>query len=88
VFELLTGARVWEQPWPAADPTLLERDVVEVVVQVNGRLRDRIHAPADASREALEALALERPNVQAHLDGHEVVRVVVVPGRLVNFVVR
>ena len=88
VYEMLTGDRVWEQPWPDADPALLERDVVEVVVQVNGKLRDRIEAPADASREQLEALARERPNAPAHLDGHEVVKVVVVPGRLVNFVVR
>jgi leucyl-tRNA synthetase len=87
-YELLTGDRVWEQPWPAADPALLERDVVEVAVQVNGKLRDRLQAPADASREQLESLARERPNVGRYLDGHEVVKVVVVPGRLVNFVVR
>jgi leucyl-tRNA synthetase len=87
-YEMLTGDRVWEQPWPAADPALLERDVVEVAVQVNGKLRDRIHAPRDAARERLESLARERPNVARHLDGHEVVKVVVVPGRLVNFVVR
>ena len=87
-YELLTGDRVWEQPWPAADPALLERDVVEVAVQINGKLRDRIQAPADSPREQLEALARERPNVIRHLDGNEVVKVVVVPGRLVNFVVR
>jgi leucyl-tRNA synthetase len=88
VYEMLTGDRAWEQPWPAADPSLLERDVVEIAVQVNGKLRDRVSAPAGATQEALEELARERPNVQAHLDGHEIVRVVVVPGRLVNFVVR
>jgi leucyl-tRNA synthetase len=88
VYELLTGDRVWEQPWPAADPALLERDVVVVAVQVNGKLRDRIEAPSDASREQLESLARERPNVARHLDGQEVSKVVVVPGRLVNFVVR
>jgi leucyl-tRNA synthetase len=88
VYETLTGDRVWEQPWPAADPALLERDVVEIAIQVNGKLRDRVQAPADADREELEALALTRANVQAHVDGHEVVKVVVVPGRLVNFVVR
>jgi leucyl-tRNA synthetase len=88
VYELLTGDRVWEQPWPAADPELLERDVVVVAVQVNGKLRDRIEAPTGASRDQLESLARERPNVARHLDGHEVAKVVVVPGRLVNFVVR
>jgi leucyl-tRNA synthetase len=88
VYEMLTGDRVWEEPWPDADPALLERDVVEIAVQVNGKLRDRIEAPADASRDRLEALAREQPNVARHLDGHEVAKVVVVPGRLVNFVVR
>jgi leucyl-tRNA synthetase len=57
-------------------------------VQVNGKLRDRVQAPAEASREDLERLARERPNVQAHVDGRELAKVVVVPGRLVNFVVR
>jgi leucyl-tRNA synthetase len=88
VFEMLTGDRVWEQPWPAADPDMLERDIVVVAVQVNGKLRDRIEAPPDASQEQLESLARERPNVARHLDGHDVAKVVVVPGRLVNFVVR
>jgi leucyl-tRNA synthetase len=88
VYEMLTGDRVWEQPWPDADPALLERDTVVIAVQVNGKLRDRIEAPPDASREQLEALAREQPNVVRHLDGHELAKVVVVPGRLVNFVVR
>jgi len=88
VYAALTGSRVWEQPWPVADPALLARETVEVAVQVNGKLRDRLQAPADASREQLEALAREKPNVRAHLDGGTVVKVVVVPGRLVNFVVR
>jgi leucyl-tRNA synthetase len=88
VYEALTGDRVWEQPWPPADPALLERDTVVVAVQVNGKLRDRIEAPADASQDQLQSLARERPNVARHLDGHDVAKVVVVPGRLVNFVVR
>ncbi|MEA2387117.1 MAG: leucyl-tRNA synthetase [Thermoleophilaceae bacterium] len=88
VYEMLTGDRVWEEPWPAADLALLERDTVEVVVQVNGRLRDRLQAPADAPRDELEQAARARPKVQAHLDGKDVVKVVTVPGKLVNFVVR
>ena len=88
VYDMLTGDRVWEEPWPAADLSMLERDTVEVVLQVNGKLRARIQAPADASREALEALAREQERIQAHIDGHEVVKVIVVPAKLVNFVVR
>ncbi|MGI8579473.1 MAG: leucine--tRNA ligase [Solirubrobacteraceae bacterium] len=88
VYELVTGRRVWEEPWPEADPGLLERDTVEVVCQVNGKVRDRIQVAPSTSKEELEALAREAPNVVTHLAGHEVVKAVVVPGRLVNFVVR
>jgi leucyl-tRNA synthetase len=88
VYEALTGARVWEEPWPVADPALLVRDEVEIAVQVNGKLRDRMPASAAASREDLESLARGRERVLAHLDGKEVVKVVVVPSKLVNFVVR
>jgi leucyl-tRNA synthetase len=88
VFEMLTGERVWEQPWPAADSSMLERDVVEVVVQVNGKLRDRVQTSPTTPREELELLARAQPKVQAHLDGRDVAKVVVVPGKLVNFVVR
>ena len=88
VYEALTGARVWEEPWPEADQALLSADTVEIVVQVNGKLRDRVQAPADASQDEQERLARESPRVAAHLDGGTVVKTVVVPGRLVNFVVR
>jgi leucyl-tRNA synthetase len=88
VYDMLTGDRVWEQRWPDADPAYLEHETVTIVVQVNGKVRDRFDAPPSTSREQLEALARERPNAQQHLDGHEVVKVVVVPGKLVNFVVR
>jgi leucyl-tRNA synthetase len=87
-YDRLTGERVWETPWPEADLRLLERDVVEVVVMVNGKLRDRVQASPAATREELEAMARERPNVQAHIDGKQVMKVVVVPSKLVNFVVR
>jgi len=88
VYERLTGDHVWEQPWPAADLDLLERDVTEIVLQINGKVRDRVEAPTAATREELEAMARDRPRVQQHLDGKEPVKVVVVPGKLVNFVVR
>jgi len=87
-YDLLTGERVWETPWPEAELSLLERDVVEIVVMVNGKLRDRVQAPATASQDELEAVARKRPNVQAHIDGKQVMKVVVVPAKLVNFVVR
>ena len=88
VYEQLTGERVWEQPWPVADRAFLERDTIEVVVQVNGKVRDRLQAPADASRQELERLAGASSKLRTHVDGKDVVRVIVVPGKLVNFVVR
>ncbi|HEY3959931.1 MAG TPA: leucine--tRNA ligase, partial [Solirubrobacteraceae bacterium] len=88
MYERLTGARVWEEPWPQADPALLESETYELVCQVNGKLRDRVQAAADASAEELKALCKAAPNVQAHLDGKELVKEIVVPGKLVNLVVR
>jgi leucyl-tRNA synthetase len=88
VYERLTGARVWEQPWPEAQEALLERDVYELVCQVNGKVRDRVRASADASPQTLKELCREAPNVKAHLDGREPVKEIVVPGKLVNLVVR
>jgi leucyl-tRNA synthetase len=89
IYALLNdGARVWEQPWPQADPALLERDVYELVCQVNGKLRDRVQAGADSSPEQLKELCRAAPNVQAHIEGKEIVKEIVVPGKLVNIVVR
>jgi leucyl-tRNA synthetase len=88
VHERLRGERVWEQPWPQAEPALLEREVYELVCQVNGKLRDRVQAAADASDDELAALCRSAPNVRAHLDGREIVKQIVVPGKLVNLVVR
>jgi len=88
VYERLTGERVWEQPWPEADPELLASDTVTLVVQVNGKLRDRIEAPAEAGKEELLALARGSEKVARHLDGKDVVKEIVVPGKLVNLVVR
>jgi leucyl-tRNA synthetase len=88
VYDLLTGERVWEQPWPQAEEALLEREVYELVCQVNGKVRDRVQASADAGPDALKDLCRAAPNVQAHVDGKEIVKEIVVPGKLVNFVVR
>jgi len=87
-YDLLTGARVWEQRWPQAEEAFLERDVYEVVCQVNGKLRDRVQVAAGASAEELKELCRVAPNVRAHVDGREIVKEIVVPGKLVNLVVR
>jgi leucyl-tRNA synthetase len=88
IWERLQGGRVWEDPWPVADPELLASDTVTLVVQVNGKLRDRVEAAADAPESELLELARESEKVRRHLDGKEVVKEIVVPGKLVNLVVR
>jgi leucyl-tRNA synthetase len=87
-YHLLTGDRVWEEPWPAADQAFLEADTFQLVVQVNGKVRDRVEAPTAASKDEILTLARGLPNVQAHIDGKDVVKEIVVPGKLVNVVVR
>jgi leucyl-tRNA synthetase len=88
VYELLTGRRVWEEPWPDANPEMLQAETFELVCQVNGKVRDRVSAPTGAPRDELERLCLETRGVKAHLDGREIAKVVVVPDKLVNVVVR
>jgi leucyl-tRNA synthetase len=88
IYDRLTGERVWEEPWPQAEDALLESEVYELVCQVNGKLRDRVNAAADASEEELKELCRAAPNVKAHVDGREIVKEIVVPGKLVNLVVR
>jgi leucyl-tRNA synthetase len=78
---------VTEQSWPAYDEGLLVEDEVEIVVQINGKLRDRIKMPIAATEEQLKAAALANPNIQARLADKTVRNVIVVPKKLVNIVV-
>jgi leucyl-tRNA synthetase len=87
LWQRLGHERLWEQPWPVADPAMLERDTVEIVLQVNGKLRGRIQVPASIGEDELVALARASERVQAHLNGGEPRKTIVVPGKLVNFVV-
>ncbi len=88
MWEALGGDELWRAPWPVADPAYLERDAVTIVVQVNGKLRERMEAAVDASDAELLAMARALPRVAAEIDGKSVVREIVVPGRLVNLVVK
>ncbi len=87
LWQRLGSGRLWEHPWPEADPALLVQDVVEVVVQVNGKVRERLHVATGTSEEALLELALASERVQAHLGGHEIRKTIVVPNKLVSLVV-
>ena len=77
---------VMDHPWPTADESALVRDAIEVVVQVNGKVRARMEVAANTDREAIEARALGQHNVQKFLKGNTVRKVIVVPGKLVNIV--
>jgi leucyl-tRNA synthetase len=72
--------------WPTYDETALVENEIEVVFQINGKVRSKLIVPADLSREELEKTALENKDVQRHLDGKQVRKVIAVPNKLVNIV--
>ncbi|MGH8693444.1 MAG: class I tRNA ligase family protein, partial [Burkholderiales bacterium] len=76
-----------DAPWPLVDKVALEQDEIDLVLQVNGKLRGNIRVARTADRAMIERLAMENPNAQKHIAGQTVKKVVVVPGRLVNIVV-
>jgi leucyl-tRNA synthetase len=75
------------EPWPEHDPALLEHETFELVVQVNGKVRDRLDVPADLPEDELVARAKASPKVQAHVDAKQIRQTIVVPRKLVNLVV-
>jgi leucyl-tRNA synthetase len=79
---------VFGASWPTPDPAALEREAVQIVVQVDGRVRSRLAVPPDTAAAALEAQALADAKVRPWVEARAVERVVVVPGRLVNIVTR
>jgi leucyl-tRNA synthetase len=87
LWERLGRSRLWEEPWPEADESLLERDTFELVVQVNGKVRDRIEVAVSLSEDELVETAKASPKVQAHVNGKSVRQAIVVPRKLVNLVV-
>ena len=82
----LVGPSVARAEWPAADPALLVRESVTCVVQVNGKVRDRLEVSPDITEQELHALATAAPGVTRALTGLEIKRVVVRPPKLVNIV--
>jgi leucyl-tRNA synthetase len=85
--ELGFGDDIFTAPWPEVDPAALVQDEIELVLQVNGKMRGNIRVPSDASRAVIEDLALTSPTALKYIAGQTVKKVVVVPGRLVNVVV-
>ena len=82
------NSSVHEQSWPACDEEALKVDNVEIVLQVNGKVRGRLTVPAEATKEELEKIAMADANVQAHIGDATVRKVICVPGRLVNIVAK
>jgi leucyl-tRNA synthetase len=76
------------QPWPEWDKEVAAEETITLIVQVNGRVRDRIEVPAGIDDAEAERLARESESVQRHTEGQEIVKVIVVPGRLVNIVAK
>jgi len=79
---------VHQQAWPTADLTALVADEVTIVIQINGKVRGNIQIPAQSTKDDQEQLAKQSEAAQRYLDGKEIAKVIVVPGKLVNFVVR
>jgi len=97
-FAPYLSAELWTQlgerdsllkhPWPNFEPELVKADEVEMAVQVNGKLRGRITVAADASEDVVREAALSDEKVKAAIEGKQIVKVIVVTGKLVNIVVR
>ena len=79
---------VYDQQWPEYDESALVKDTVEIVVQINGKVKDKINIPADAGKEDMEKAAMESDKIKELTDGKNIVKVIAVPGKLVNIVAK
>lgn len=85
-FDSISSDDLSGQEWPEFDEACLIEDEIEIVIQVNGKVRDKIFIPNDAPKEEVEKLALESEKVKSFIEGLTLRKVIVVPGRLVNIV--
>ena len=79
---------IHRQSWPAWDEALAKEDVVEIAIQVNGKVRDKIEVPTEIEAEAAKAQALAADGIQRYIEGKTPLKVIYVPGRLVNIVIK
>ncbi len=75
---------IFRAGWPTVDPQALVREEIEIVLQINGKVRDHLTVPAGLDSKAIEALAMESPTIRRHLEGKTIRKVIVVPGKLIN----
>lgn len=79
---------IYSQGWPKYDEAALVQDEVEIAIQLSGKIRERLVVPTGISKEELEELALAQPKIQDMISGKTIVKVIVVPGKLVNIVAK
>ena len=79
---------LFQEPWPSYNEELAKLDIVTVVLQVNGKLRDRVEVPRDSDEEALREMALNSDRIRKYLEGKKLVKIIVVPNKLLNIVVK
>lgn len=79
---------IYAQPWPKYEEEALSQNEIEIAIQIRGKIRERIKIPANISSAETESLALQNPKVQALIEGKNIVKIIVVPGKLVNIVVK
>lgn len=82
------SGRLGDQPWPSYDESALERDEVEIVVQINGKIKEKLMVDSKLDKKGLEDFVMSNENVINHIDGKNVIKVIPIPGRLVNIVVK
>lgn len=82
------GGSVHDQQWPTYDESALVKDTVEIVVQINGKIKEKINIAGDSSREEMEKIAVENDKIKALTEGKNVVKIIAVPGKLINIVVK
>lgn len=75
-----------EELWPNVDESALSKDSVEIIIQINGKLRGKINVPTNSDRTDVEKIALENENIKKHLEGHAVNKIIVIPNKLINIV--
>ena len=86
LYQTLTGEHLLDATWPVVDESALTRDEIDIVVQVNGKVRAKIAVAADADKDAVQEIALAHENVQRFTEGVSIRKIIVVPGKLVNVV--
>jgi len=82
------SAAIVNEKWPLVDPTALTRETLELVIQINGKLRAEITVPSNADKKTIESLALNNENVKRHIEGKSVQKIIIVPNKLINIVVK